>query len=259
MPAEAPTARLTVALPEPTDRRMRLGPFPSVGQALKFAGYASFGAVAAALAGPAAWLPCLGVGFVAATVQPGGKAPDERALDYLAYQLRRRARPPSSRRGAVPFGAQTVTTPLGQLVALLAVGGVPIAFLPPAESRRLFDGYRRLLATTDATLYACVGLVPLRDRPFRPTVRIGDRAAADGAARQGYDELVRAVARSRARRRVLLTIAVPGPAETARVRLEAATRRLTEALLQLELRVDRLEGEALEREAARLGLLRGGR
>ena len=245
-----------VVLPERLDRRMRLGPFPSVGQALKFAGYTAVGAFAASIFGPAGWLPFVGFGFLAATYRSEGRAPDERLAEYLAYGLRRlRPEVGSSDPGLAMTGTGSFRSAAGPRVALLVAGGVPVAFLPQEDARRLFEGFLRALSGTEASLYLVAGLATIRDRPLRPRPDLGAGGAADAAARAGYAEMVSAVARSRARRRVTIAVWAPGSNADEEVRLERAVHRLVEALRQVEVPVRRLEGRALAVEAARIGLV----
>lgn len=254
MPGDADPAPLVVGLPEPLDRRMRLGPFPSVGQALKFGAYVAVGAVAAALVGPVGWLPFLGVGFVVSTYRRSGKSADERAADFLAFQLRQRSTAgPLRDRGARVSGDLVHVAP-GARVAILVARGVPVAFLPPAEARRLFDGFRQLLDGTEASIYVVAGLHPMRDAPFLPPRERAPGAAVDAAARAGYVEMMRVVCSKRARRRVTIALWAPGPAEGEELRLLRSVRRVTEGLERLEIPIERLTGAALRAEADRLGL-----
>lgn len=247
-----------IELPEPFDRRMRLGPFPSVGQALKFAGYAGVGAAAAALVGPVGWLPFVGVGLLAATYRREGRSPDEHLADYLAFRLRRRRSPSGPSRGAAIPTAGTVPSASGLRLAVLVAGGVPVAFLPPADARRLFEGFRRLLDGTEAGLYLVSGLTPMHDGLYRPSAPSVPGVGVEAAARAAYDELLGVVCRRRARRRVTIVLWSPGPADEEGPRLERAVRRLLEALEQLGVPATRLTGAALRGEADRLGIALGG-
>src|SRR5208282_2604654 len=72
---EGPSAGVpVVVLPERVDRRVRLGPFPSAKDAVKFASYAAAGAVLAPFATPFAWVPVLALGFVVSVWHPDGEA-----------------------------------------------------------------------------------------------------------------------------------------------------------------------------------------
>src|ERR1700730_9474316 len=90
-----------VALPAPLDRRMRLGPFPSARDALKFLGYVAVGILAATLATPAAWVPFLVVGFVLSVHKTDGKGFDDRLVDYVRWSWRTRS-PRIVRAGVAP-------------------------------------------------------------------------------------------------------------------------------------------------------------
>lgn len=254
MPGDADPSPVLVGLPEPLDRRMRLGPFPSVGQALKFGAYVGVGAVAAALIGPVGWLPFLGVGFFASTYRRGGKSADERVADFLAFQLRQRSAAGAPRDRGARVSGDFVRVAQGARVAILVARGVPVAFLPPSEARRLFDGFRQLLDGTEASIYLVAGLRPMRDAPFLPPRERVPGASVDAMARAGYVEMMRAVCRRRARRRVTIAVWSPGPAEGEELRLLRSVRRVTEGLERLEIPVERLTETPLRAEADRLGL-----
>lgn len=238
-----------IALPEPFDRHLRLGPFRSVRDALKFATYAAVGVVPAVLAGPVWWLPFLGGGFVVATYRPDGRPADERAGEFVAYHLRRRHRggPPPR---AAPTSGGSARVRGGRLVAMLEAGGVPVAFLPPADARRLFEAFSQTLRTLEVGVYVVAGVVPVPAAPFRPPREVAPRAPV---AKAGYEEMVRLLLRRRQRRRVRLVVwAADGP--DALARLEQSVRALAEGLRQLGLEPERLRAGELTVALERLGL-----
>ena len=247
--------RLLVGLPDGFDRKLRLGPFPSVRDALKFTTYASVGALAAALLGAVWWLPFLGGGFVLSVYRADGKGLDERFGDLVAWRFRRDGgarglgpiapRRLRSRGNAVPAGAR-------RLVALLSVRGLPVAFLPPAEARSLFDRYRELLSALDDGLYLSMGVQPLEERPFRPA-----RSRSDGGpaptARAGYEEMVRLLCRRRQRRVTLLALWVPREGAGSLARLDRRVAVVEGHLERLGLSSIRLRDRALGEAMVRIG------
>ncbi|HLM71014.1 MAG TPA: hypothetical protein VK423_06510, partial [Thermoplasmata archaeon] len=77
-----------IRLPERLDRRMRLGPFPSSRDALKFVTYAAAGALLSPFTSPWVWLPVLLAGFAVSVWRPDGRAVDERILAYSVWKFR---------------------------------------------------------------------------------------------------------------------------------------------------------------------------
>jgi hypothetical protein len=237
---------------------MRLGPFPSVRHALKFAAYAAVGALAAAVAGPIYWLPFLGGGFLLSVHRIDGKGLDERVGDYVAYRLRAGSADPWT--GPTARRARTrgsyVLTGSGQMMAVLSAGGVPVAFLPPRDARRLFDGFRGVLDRSDGQLYLVAGLEPLAERPFLPPPEKVGGAHADSVARIGYCEMIEALCRRRARRRVWVVLWAPGGADSDAQRLDRIARGVEDGLRALGIAVERLRDQALSTAAGRLGWIR---
>ncbi len=242
----------TVGLPESLDRRLRLGPFPSARDALKFATWAAVGALVAAVAGAVYWLPFLGGGFLIAVYRHDGKSLDEAFSDRCSFHLRAlvgsprpEGVPPPLRPGGVArVGAEA-------LVAVIAGGGVPVAFLPPNEARRLFDGFRDLLAHLGDGLYLYVGVEPVEAGPFRPAP--GPAGVPEAAAREGYREMVTLLCRRRYRRRVLLVVFDRGPAATAVGRVEARATAALDGLARLGIPAERLRDRALVRALHEVG------
>jgi hypothetical protein len=245
-----------VGLPARFDRRMRLGPFPSVRDALKFATYAAVGAIPAALLAPAWWIPFLGGGFLIAAYHPEGKPVDERAGEFVAYQWRRGpgAREPSKpRRGPAALGPSALVGS-SAVVAVLEVAGTPAAFLPPDESRALFDRFREMLRGIDGGIYLVMGTEPISSTPFLPIEALAP-VAPD--ARAGYREMVQILCQRRQRRRVLLAVWVPR-GEGAAARLEGAVRVVVDQLGRMGLPAERLADDRLGVTLRRMGWGPGG-
>lgn len=241
-----------VGLPERVDRRMRLGPFPSVRDALKFATYVAIGAVPAAVAGPVWWLPFVGGGFVLSVYRAEGRGLDERAADFVAYRLRARgpgSRGPPPTQGGGSAGPVLRVGP-GHLVAVLSVRGLPVAFLPPAEARGVFDGYRELLTSLEGGAYFVMGLEPLEVTPFCPPAVLAPPAPA---ARAGYEEMVRLLCRRRYRRQTLWALWTRADRDGATARLERSVRATLERLAPIGVEARRLRDGELVEAAERIG------
>lgn len=243
-----------VSVPEPLDRRPRLGPFSSGRDAVKFVTAAAVGAVVSLAVEPWAGLPIVAAGAVVALWRPDGEPLDARLVAVARWTLRRssEARPvtdPEVRRGEGP--GSTVRLPDGRRAAVLRTGGVPLAFLPPAELAREFDQYRELLRAAEGGLVVVASSVPIHAGSLVPVD--GSGADADGPARAGYRELVELLARRRSVRRVFVAIAQATPGEDGLRALDAATERTRGRLADLGLRAERLRGGPLADAARRLG------
>jgi hypothetical protein len=257
-PAASTAPPLVVGLPESLGRRMRLGPFPSARHALKFAAYAAIGGAVAAALGVIWTVPFLGAGFFLSVYQPDGRGLDEQLGEYVQYRWRSRpgdghpARAPSEPGGRSPY----VTSVPGQLVAILSVRGLPVAFLPPADARSLFESYRELLRTLDPGLLLHMGVEPVSERPFLPARARPETGRPEENARRAYAEMVALLCRQRYRRRVLLALWTPRGARAA-LRLEQDADRLVAGLSRLGLEGTRLRGPALRRACAQIGWREG--
>ncbi len=86
-----------VPLPGPVERRLRLGPFASTRDALKFVTYAAVGALLAPFVSPYAWLPVLGLGFGVSVWRPDGEAVDERIGRWIGWSWRHLGGTPMTR------------------------------------------------------------------------------------------------------------------------------------------------------------------
>ncbi len=242
----------TVGLPESLDRRLRLGPFPSAHDALKFATWAAVGALVAAFAGAVYWLPFLGGGFLIAVYRHDGKSLDEAITDRCSFHLRAIVGRPRGHGAAVPPHVGAVArVGADALVAVIRAGGIPVAFLPPLEARRLFDGFRELLARLGDGLYLFVGVEAIEPGPFRPAP--GLPGVPEAAARDGYREMVTLLCRRRYRRRVLLVVFERGTAATVAGRLEARAATAIEELARLGVPAERLRDRPLQRALREIG------
>lgn len=248
---DAPAAPV-IPLPAPVDRRTRMGPFPSARAALRFLGFAAVGALLATQLGPVAWLPVLGGGFLLTSASGDREPLDERLSDFVRWELRRRAGPRARRRPArVPDGARVVRVPGDRLVAVVRAGGVPVAFLPPGEARRLFDEYRDLLRSLSDGLVVRAGSVPLASAPFALPPR-RPPPQPDDAARAGYAEMVQLLCRRRRRREVDLVV-WRHDTRPARDALDLVATRLVTQLAGLGVEARRLNGDLLAEAVLRFG------
>jgi hypothetical protein len=245
-----------VPLPRPVDRRLRLGPFASARDAVKFAAYAGGGAILAPFVSPYAWLPLLGFGFLVSVWRPEGEAVDERVARWATWQVRRLGGERSVRDPADPpaRGGFLRLAP-GRYVTILRTGGTPIAYRPPAELERVFQSYRELLRASDGVLFLQAGTSSLAEEPLLP--RRADGSRADAVALKGYQELVSVLCRRRLIRRVDIALTNGEPGRDAPARLEQLTRSMAGRLAALGLRPVRLESRALLRAGHRFGWTRG--
>jgi len=236
---------VVVPLPRRLDRRMRLGPFPSARDAMKFAAYAAVGTCALPFGGALAWLPFLGGAFFLSVYRPDGKGLDDRTGDYVRWRLRRRrsAGGPGGT-GACRASDDTVRLPGPFLAAIVEARGVPTRFLPPADARDLFDRYRALLRSVGSGIYLDVGVATIPANAFRlPAIPGG--AAGEMGARDGYAEMVRLLLRRRQRRRVLLSVFVPLRGADSVRQLDSEVGALLGHLAALGVEPERLRGRAL--------------
>ncbi|MCI4361022.1 MAG: hypothetical protein L3J91_04905, partial [Thermoplasmata archaeon] len=245
---------VVVGLPEALGRRMRLGPFPSARHALKFSAYAAAGGTAAALLGAVWSVPFLGMGFLLAVYRSDGRSLDERVGGFLGFCWRARPKSPAAPAPRVdpPPSGPYLTEVDGQLLALVAVRGIPIAFLPPADARAVFEAHRDLLRGLDHGLVVVMGTEPVTERPFLPARRGPGAGTPSDRARQGYTEMVGLLCRRRYRRRVLVALWEPVGAG-APIRLERSVEHLVAGLGRLDLTATRLRDGPLRAAAAQIG------
>jgi hypothetical protein len=242
-----------VTLPERFDRRLRLGPFASARDALRFVTYAAVGAVAVPLTGAGVWLLVVAVGFTAVAVRPDGQALDERCLAFVLWKLRS---PPGAPRVTAPAARRwlqrgLLTIDSGRFVAILSVECRPIAYLPPAELARRFELYRAVLRSSDGALALLVASGPMSSAPVRPTGP--DLGGTDADARRGYDELVATICRRRQRRQVFLAVGATRSGSDGAAELELRATLLTDRLGEAGLAARRLRGGRLIEAGRRWG------
>jgi hypothetical protein len=249
---DVPEGPPVVHLPERFDRRLRLGPFASARDALKFVTYAAVGAVAAPFTSPYLWLAIVATGFALSVYRPDGQALDEQGASFLRWKFRalygsRAMNPPSTtpatRQGLLRVGS-------GQHIAIVRTGGTPIAYLPPVELGRRFERFRDLLRALRGGLAFTVTSAPMRPDPVVPAPLAPSRP--DGPASAGYAELVTLLCRRRSVRRVDLVLPTETTGPDGISDLEVRVSTLLEHLSGLGLRAVRLRDRSLG-DAARRG------
>jgi hypothetical protein len=242
-----------IGLPERLDRRMRLGPFPSSRDALKFITYAATGALLSAFTSPWVWLPLVLVGFAVSVWRPDGRAVDERLLVFVSWKFRS-----LGPRGDVTNATFRPLVRQGHLqlsphryVAVVRTGGTPIAYLPPDELARRFELYRELIRSMDASYSFLATTSPIRAQAVRPETR--SSAGHEAQALVGYSELVSLLCRRRHLRRVYFVLGTLEADADAIGRLEGRVSDLLDRLGSLGLRPTRLRDRALLEAAHRFG------
>jgi hypothetical protein len=241
-----------IPFPERLDRKLRLGPFPSGRDAVKFVAAAAVGAVVSLAVAPWAGVPVVAVGAVVALWRPDGEPVDERVAAVARWTARRSGREAAvSRRASPAPGRTTLLLPDGRSAALLRTGGLPLAFLPPADLARQFELYRELLRSVDGGLIVAAQRAPIYGAAFAPLER--PVATAERGAQDGYRELVGLLAERRSVRTVLLALVREAPGSDGARQLESAVGLLQQRLADLGVRSERLRGRALMDGARRIG------
>jgi hypothetical protein len=244
-----------ISVPERLDRRLRLGPFSSGREAVKFVTAAAVGAVVSLVVEPWAGLPIIAVGAIVALWRPDGEGLDERLAAVARWALRRSTG--EARMTATVRGPATLLLPDGRRAAVVRTAGVPLVFLPPADLARQFELYRELLRSIEGGLIISSTAVPIYAGSVLPAEL--SLPEAERGACEGYRELVSLLSRRRSVRRVLLALAQDAPGIEGARRLDAATELLRERLADLGVRSDRLRDRPLADAARRLGLVEGAR
>jgi hypothetical protein len=240
-------------LPERLDRRLRLGPFPSARDALKFVLYAAAGALLVPFTGPFVWVAIAGLGFAIAVWRPDGGPWDERAAAFVLWRVRRRAGSGTVTRRATGPAVERGLLGIegGPHCAILRAGGIPIDYLPPTELHRRFAEYRELLLALDGSFGWTATIDPIRSSLVLPEARPTSEPEAWG--RDGYRGLVEAICRRRGRRRIdwVLSADVPGTEGVAALerRIELVVQRLSACGVPIA----RLTGRRGSDAARRLG------
>jgi hypothetical protein len=246
-----------VGIPERLDRRMRLGPFASGRDALKFVTYAAASAVLLPVAGAEAWIPVVLAAFVVSVWRPDGEAIDRRLLAFARWKGRALRGPGASvtTGNDDPGPASLLRLPDGRHAAVLRSAGLPLAYLPPSELARRFELFRELLRSLEGAVLFRASLAPIHAGSILPH---GPASGAEEGAREGYRELVELIARRRWVRQVYVVRTTSGPGASPAGRLEAELDGLGERLAAIGLSPVRLRGRALRDAARRIGLSVGG-
>jgi hypothetical protein len=240
-----------IGLPERIDRRMRLGPFPSSRDALKFVCYAAAGALLSPFTSPWLWLAVVAVGFAFSVWRPDGQSIDERAVGFLVWRIRslggwaaEMTARPLIRQGLLQLSSH-------RYIAVIRTGGTPVAYLPPGELGRRFELYRELLRSTEGSFAWLAAAVPIRAQAVVPGSRKG--TPEEIRASSGYSELVSVLCRRRLLRRVYFVLGTLDASPDAIGRLEGKIATLTERLAALGLRPVRLRDRTLAEAVHRFG------
>jgi len=246
-------------VPERLDRPLRLGPFTSGRDLLKFLAAAALGSVVGLELSAGFGVAVVLAGAVVALWRPNGEPLDAQATAVARWAARR------GRRGVVVTGPRSPGDPVGprsvvegadrSIVAIVRTGGIPLAFLPPTELARQFDLYRTLLRSLEHRLTVHASSSPiyaggLLPPPGRPT-------EAELAPRAGYADLVGLIARRRSIRRVHLALHGSDLSADGRARLETAVALLCARLEELGAPVERLRDRPLREAAWRIGYVGG--
>ena len=231
-------------IPDRLDRRLRLGPFASARDTLRFVTYAAAGAVVVPFTGAGAWLVVLAVGFGAVVLRVDGQSADEHLFAVVLWALRGLAGGPpltehasgrSLRRGLLEIA--------GRRIAIVRAEGTPVAYLPPAELARRFARFRELLRSVDGAVALLVATVPMSSAPVRPRGHPSTRGDAEALA--GYAQLVDALCRRRQVRRVYIALGTTRAGAEGLAELEGKVAGMGERLSALELTAVRLRGGPL--------------
>jgi hypothetical protein len=241
-----------VPIPERVDRRLRLGPFSSAHDALKFLSYAAIASLVASIISP--WVACAvaALGFGLTVYRPEGVSLDERCAAFLLWQLRSRRNDstmtPQVRSTPSP-GLLTLST--GERVAIIRANGTPTAYLPPTELSRRFHLFRGVLRGMRDGLAFAVTLEPMRSDTVIPPRTTDERT--DGEAIDGYQQLVAILCRQRSVRRVDLVLRTSTGGAGGIADLETRVAGLVEGLIALGVGAVRLQGKGLAEAARRWG------
>lgn len=183
-------------------RRLRLGPFGSGRDLVKFLGLATVGAMLAAFSSLVVWVAFLGAGAMVAFVRVRNQTLDDVAVDYCRFRWRSSGR--SRRTRSALVARRGVPDRPSRAPARVRAGGIPTAYLPAAELERLFGEWRSTLGT----LGRPVGL-RVRGESFSPLAYLpavldtGDR---ERVALDSYRRMVRMMLRHRYHRVVELSV-----------------------------------------------------
>ncbi|HTW39992.1 MAG TPA: hypothetical protein VMF04_03960 [Thermoplasmata archaeon] len=248
----APDGPPVVPVPERIDRRLRLGPFATAGDALKFVTYAAVGAVLAPLISPWLGVTIGGIGFGLSIYRPDGSALDERCATYFLWRLRSWGGHPGMRANARPgANPHLLTLPTGDRVSIVRTNGTPTSYLPPPELARRFELFRDMIRTVRHGFAFSMELAPMRAELVIPPAHAPGRE--DSAGAQGYRELVTLLCRRRWVRRIDLVLRTDSAGPAGIADLETRVSSLLERLASLDIGASRLQGRALADAARRWG------
>jgi hypothetical protein len=224
----APADLSAIPVRQLVHRRLRLGPFASGRDLVKFLCFATVGAAVAAVTSAVVWLPFLAAGGMIAFLRVEGQSLDEYALGYVRF--RRRASGSTGRLAKTDRSGPRSPGPRRKASPTLRAGGIPIAYLPPADLQRVFAEWRSALSAVDGS----VGF-RARGELFSPLPFLPASQSPHGAEREALDsyrDMVRGLLRQRYRRVVDVKVGTHGPdGELAALHLQT---RLDGLLVTLE-------------------------
>ena len=243
---------LVVRFPTPLNARMRIGPFPSLAGALKFLGYCAVGAAVALSIGALFWLPFVGAGLLFSVYPGEDKGLDERAIDLLRYRWRTASSEPATDRAELGEGGSVLMVPPGLRVAIVSTRGLPVAFRPPRDARRLFEEFQVVLRAGSPRLFIWMTVEPVPTGDY-----LADGSISTGPSERravaGYVEMIQRLVRQRFRRVVYIALWEPAFDLAGSSRLTARLTAVSTSLGLLGLEPARVHGNALLRLARRLG------
>ena len=182
-------------------RRLRLGPFGSGRDLVKFLCIATVGATVAAVSSPLLWLPFLAVGGMIAFIRVEGQTLDDFALGYCRFQWRSSVESHRDASGET-FPWPPASSP--ETPRSIRAGGIPIAYLPPQDLQHLFEGWRSALASLSQPVSCRMTGEHFSPLPFLPYP--SKLPSVERGVRDSYRELVRYLLRQRYRRVVELSV-----------------------------------------------------
>lgn len=231
-------------------RRLRLGPFESGRDLVKFLGLATVGAMVASVSSVAVWAAFLGAGALVSLVRVRNQTLDDAALGYCRFRWRSSRR--SHRvRGAGVVGPGSPGRPRASPSVL--AGGIPIAYLPPTELVRLFEAWRSTLDSLERPVGVRVRGERFSPLPFLPRARGADGPERD--ALDSYRQMVRMLLRPRYHRVVELSMAdAPSEPGASDARADIGIEELVGALHRLGIPARRASLEGVREGAYPGGL-----
>ncbi len=239
-----------IAIPPPLLRPARFGPFPSTKDGLKFLMVAAVGGGVATVAGALAWLPFLAGGFVLAVYRPEGSSLDERAAAWLRWKCQIPRENASTRRATEP-DSLALKDRSGRWVAAVEADGIPVAFLPSVERRRLFDGWATLLRSIDGDAFLVIDSLPRLVGPVLPPRPLAP--GNESRAELGYTEMLQLLLRRRRTRRVLIVLGARYGGRPGLDQLSTTIAAVSASLDSLEIPHRRLSAREIVRRCPGVG------